>query len=585
MSVFELREYQTECLDSILRALLGRQRGTGVGRITRGAVVLPTGTGKTVIFSELARRWTKHEDWRMEGRAWSHRVLILVHRDELAEQARNKIHSADPSLTVGIVKAAQNDVGANVIVGSVQTLANPKRLAQLVDIGLVIVDECHHANAASYLKVLETLGCFEPDPIRATPCIGFTATLVRADKLKPGDVWEEVVFTRDIVWAIRNGFLVDVKGKRVQVKGLDLSRVRRLAGDLKADELADELLDADAPEQLAAAYLEHASDRIGIVFWPNKAAAEAGYKAFESAGIRSGLVLGETPKDERQVIYAGMWTGEVQTMHNVNVGTEGLDIPPISCVVPARLTQSAGLYMQMIGRGTRPHRAALPDPFAPKTDCLVLDPVGVTGRHKLATLADTSKSLHGVEDEESILEAAERAEREELEAEAEALGLDVTEALTALDIEQARQRQERIAREVSMFAESASAWLQTPAGVWFVPVTVSGVPWLLFLWPEEGGLWTLATCTVSTTQPFANATTLARGMLIDGAKAYAEKLAKEQDPKGVTERSAAWRLKQSPSYARTRTARSLGIKVRSTMTDADVADAIYVKLAERSLGG
>ena len=136
-----------------------------------------------------------------------------------------------------------------------------------------------------------------------------------------------------------------------------------------------------------------------------------------------------------------------------------------------------------------------------------------------------------------------------------------------------------------MFAESASAWLQTPAGVWFVPVTVSGVPWLLFLWPEEGGLWTLATCTVSTTQPFANATTLARGMLIDGAKAYAEKLAKEQDPKGVTERSAAWRLKQSPSYARTRTARSLGIKVRSTMTDADVADAIYVKLAERSLGG
>lgn len=563
MSVWDLREYQTECLDSIQRALAGQKRGTGVGICTRAAVVLPTGMGKTVIFAELARSWPLG------------RVLILVHRDELAEQAYRKVHSADPSLRVGIVKAERNDVDADVIVGSVQTLRHPRRLAQLRDIGLVIVDECHHANAASYVTVMTELGCYND---AGTPCVGFTATLVRADKLKPGDVWQEVVYTKDIVWGIRNGYLVDVKGKRIQVKNLDLSRVRRLAGDLQADAVAAELLDAEAPEQIAAAYSEHASDRLGVVFWPNVLAAEAGFQAFEDADIKSAVILGTTPKDERETAYAAHAAGDIQVLHNVNVLTEGWDQPAVSCVVPARLTQSAGLYMQMIGRGTRPSPG--------KRDLLVLDPVGVTGRHKLATLADTSMSLHGVEEDETLTEAADRAEREELLAEALALGVDpsaIQDDLLRLEVEQARREQERVAKEVSLFAERAAVWLQTPHGVWFIPVK----DWFLFLWPEGHGLFQVGTCRISSPAepPFMNARVLASGLLQDGAMAYAEKLAKQADPAGHTERTAAWRRNSRPTAGRARFARSLGIKVTQLMTDADVADAIHGKLAARSLGG
>ena len=581
MSTFALRNYQTECLDSILRALLGQRRGTGAGRITRGAVVLPTGCGKSVIIAELTRRWSQGGSW---GAAWrgtligprdrryGRKALLIAHRNELLEQLKAKVHTADPELSVGMIGFGVDERDADVIVASVQSLTS-KRLETLQDVGIVIVDEAHHTNASSYMRVLEHFGCFTPD---GTPCIGFTATLVRADKLKPGDVWEEVVFTRDIVWAIRNGFLVDVKGKRVQVAGLDLSKVRRMAGDLQADQLAEELLDADAPEQLAQAYLEHAADRQGVVFWPNVGAAEAGSEAFTAAGIPSALILGSTPKEERELIYKRFRAGELQVLTNVNVLTEGWDMPQVSCVVPARLTQSAGLYMQMVGRGTRPHRQPLPAPFAPKTDCLVLDPVGVTGRHKLATLADTSITLHGVEDEESLLEAAQRAEREDAELLADELQREIMER-------QELERAELKAKEVSLFAESASTWLQTSNGTWFIPVQ----DWLLFLWPEGGGLFTVGSARIvgMNGKPFTDSTVLARGMLQDGAMAYAQKLAKQHDPKGSAERTAAWRHPKPVQASRAKFARSIGVRVSQTMTDADVADAVFVKLATVALGG
>lgn len=576
-ATFTLREYQEECLDSTERALLGHQRGTGVGILTRGAVVLPVGSGKTVIFSELCRRWLDYMHspvGTVRDRKLSPKVLVLVHRDFLAKQARDKIHSADPSLSVGIVMGNRNETGADVIIGSVQTLRSRRRLEQLPDIGLVIIDECHHANAASYVTIMESLGCYETDGV---PCIGFTATLVRADALKPGDVWQEVVFTKDIIWGIRNGFLVDVRGKRVQVKGLDLSKVRRLAGDLQADAVAEELLDADAPDQLAQHYLDEAPDRVGAVFWPNVLAATAGLEAFQAAGLVSGLVLGETPDAEREAVYDGMRNGTVQVVHNVNVLTEGWDMPQVSCIVPARLTQSAGLYIQMIGRGTRPHRLPIALPSgssSDKSDCLVLDPVGVTGRHKLATMADMTMSVVNPQEDESLLEAADRADLEE----AALLG----ELELAAEIErQEIEHRERIAREVSLFADSAAVWLQTPRGTWFIPAG----EWLLFLWPEGGGLFTLGTCQTNPHTPFSGSRVIAEHLLQDGAMEMAAKLARQADPKGHAERSASWRQRTTPASKRVQLARSLGVRVTARMTDADVADAVFVKLAEGSLGG
>lgn len=149
------REYQTECIDAVWSAWDNGMQ--------RPAVVLPTGSGKTVIFAHLSRQFTEIN--RETGEP--HRVVILVHRDELADQAIDKIRSIAPELSVGKVKAADNETHADVMVCSVQTLARSARLRNLVDdqrrfgrIGLVVVDEAHHAAAQSYRDIMTTLGCF-----------------------------------------------------------------------------------------------------------------------------------------------------------------------------------------------------------------------------------------------------------------------------------------------------------------------------------------------------------------------------------------------------------------------------------------
>lgn len=566
----KLRDYQEEAVSAIFAALNGKPRGTGTGIAKRVAVVKPTGTGKTVTFSALALRWLAEHGGR---------VLVLVHRDELIKQAQAKLHAAAVALgrrdlRIGIVKAGRNEVHCDVVIGSVQTLARERRRDQLRGVGLVIVDECHHANARSYVDVLEHYGCFS-DPGQGAPAAGFTATLVRADKLRPGDIWQEVVFQRDIVWAIREGHLVDIKGKRVQIKDLDLAGVRRSGGDLDSGQLGHRLLDCGAPEQLATAYGEHASTRLGMVFWPGVSTALEGQRAFSAAGIPSASVLGDTPEDDRQKIYDATWAGDVQVLHSVGVLTEGFDLPPISCVVP-RMTQSPGLYVQMAGRGARPWPHPVPG-FPIKKDCLLLDPVGVTGRHKLSTMADLSMTVREVRDGETLADAADRAELEELEEEAARAERNATAELEELEHQQELRRQERVAKEVSLFADSASTWLQTPRGTWFVPVA----GWVLFLWPEGGGMFAVGTVPIG--GKLVDAQVIERGMLLSGAMQYAEELAIQADPKGASARTAAWRNSPTASYRRVQYARSLGIKVRKTMTEADVADAIMRLTVSRQL--
>ena len=163
------RLYQAEALDKITAAY---RRG-----VTRQLVVLPTGTGKTVVFSHLIAR--------RPGRA-----LVLAHRDELIQQAAAKLAQVSGNaLGIGIVKAKQNDTGARTVVASVQTLTRPGRVEQLGRFETVIVDEAHHSVADTYLDVLDRLGCMtDGGPLTA----GFTATAQRTDKLGLGHVWQEI---------------------------------------------------------------------------------------------------------------------------------------------------------------------------------------------------------------------------------------------------------------------------------------------------------------------------------------------------------------------------------------------------------
>jgi superfamily II DNA or RNA helicase len=372
----DLRPYQRKALEAIEAA---EREG-----VKRPLVVHPTGTGKTVTFSHA-----------IKNRASLGRSLVLVHREELAAQTCAKIGIVAPELSTGIVKAERNEVDRDVVVASVQTLHRDARLAQLLAAGpieTVVVDEAHHAPAPTWTKILTGLGSFNPyGPLT----IGFTATPER-DNGKTLGVWEKVVSYMSIREAIygngkrgkdghEGGYLVPILPAVVVETGMDMRRVRKTGGDYSDGDLGRELEESGAIAQIADAYVEHAADRKGVAFTPTIATAHALAEALRARGVAAEALDGGTGADERRAILARLKTGETQVVTNCAVLTEGFDEPSISCVIVARPTKFHGLYVQMVGRGTRLHPG--------KKNLLVLDVVGASQRHELVGLVDLGLDL------------------------------------------------------------------------------------------------------------------------------------------------------------------------------------------------
>jgi superfamily II DNA or RNA helicase len=503
-SQLPLRDYQRDALDAVRAAW---SRG-----VQRPAVVAPTGAGKTVMFSHLIA-----DDFREFPDT---RSVVLVHRDELADQAMDKIRQVSPGLRVGKVKAGDNDVTADVIVASVQTLATGSRLDQLMatehdhgPLALVVVDECHHAVAPSWRRVMDRLGCFNPES--GTHVVGFSATLARGDGIGLGSVWQEVAYAISLTRLIRRGHLADVRGVQVRVEDLDLADVRRSGGDYQVGSLGEAMMDSHAPTTIASAYREHASDRQGVVFTPTVETALESADELNRAGIVSEVITGTTPRENRRLIYKRYQAGDVQVLVNCMVLTEGFDAPWASCAVIARPTQSAPLYTQMVGRVLRP--------WPGKKDALVLDVVGVSTQHKLATLIDLAPgAVSTLRPDQTLAEAVEEAELATIADEAE---------------RQAAARQSRItAKVVDLFEQSTSVWLRTKAGVWFIP-TREGE---FFLWPaSEPGKWDVCEAPMDgyKRKPWERRYV---NFDVETAMSWAQTLAEEADP-SVATKAASWR--------------------------------------------
>jgi superfamily II DNA or RNA helicase len=468
-SILPLRDYQRDTIRK-----LHTRWDAGDARVP---CVLATGLGKTVIFAHLIREWLDDHPFN--------RALVLVHTDELALQAERKMREVAPHLTVGIVKAERNEITSRVIIGSVQTLRNAKRRAQLRRVGLIVVDECHHAVATTYRSILDH---FEGPDVQVA---GFTATLARGDKLKLSEVWAAPAVTYGISFGIRRGYLLDVRGKHIVIQDFDLGNVKKIGGDYADGALADELDRSLAPEKIAEAYLEHAGDRKGIAFWPTVESAQHGEEAFEKQGIRSETIHGKLGREERRAMLRRLASGETQVVHGVAVLTEGFDDPTISCVVLARPTRSAPLYQQMVGRGLRPDLSL---PSGERGDCLVLDVVGASRSHDLRSLVDLSE--REISDE---------------------IGMD--EELSLLDMEEMQEQEEqRLAEEggwpepAPYFGDTESidfdplgrttpgAWLQTGQGHYFLPVNRDA--YVLLAPSEEPGHFDVAWLPVRATLRF-----------------------------------------------------------------------------------
>lgn len=378
-----LRPYQSEALDAMSNA---EARG-----VRCQMIVMATGLGKTTVFSNLISR-----------RNHLGRTLVIAHRQELISQAARRIIQTDPRLQVGIVLGAQKQINARVVVGSVQTLSRSRTLDRIKqDFATIICDEAHHSAADSYGRIFEYVAPSNP------LLVGFTATPRRSDGKSLDEWFSEIVYEMNIVDGISQGWLCDVEGVLVHLKGADFQQLHIKRGDYDTSELEQMLHAANWYEHIVLAWEKHASDRQTVIFVPPKKAMALQLEQFLcERGHRAKAIIAET--QNRNAIYQAFERREIQILISVDVLTEGWDAPITSCVVMARPTKSQSVYLQAVGRGLR---------TAPgKQNCLVLDLVGVTQRHDLCTIA----SLAGVEklnEGESLSKAKERGEIEQKEKE------------------------------------------------------------------------------------------------------------------------------------------------------------------------
>lgn len=548
------RDYQEECITQVVANWYDHQRV---------AAVLPTGTGKTVIFAHMINQWLTANPTR--------RALVLAHTEELCEQAASKMRLISPDVPVGIVKAGRNETHTRVIVGSVQTLRNPTRLAQLSNVGMIIVDEAHHATAATYQTILRGLGGY--DPTSGVKVAGFTATLARGDGTSLASVWETVAFKKDIAWFIRRGYLLDVKGTRIPVDDFDLSLVKKSGGDYATGSLGEQLTRSLAPETVAKGYVEHASDRQGLLFAPTIETAYLFADALKDVGISAATVHGGTPDEERRLTLKRLISGDIQVVTNCMVLTEGFDAPCVSCVVVARPTRSAPLYQQMVGRALRPDLTIPPDQ---RGHALVLDVTGVSGEHNLTTLIDLSsrRDLTDVPEDASLLE------------------------LEDMEMEEATGERERPQGYVGpvdwvpfdpLAANRVRAWNVTANGTHFLSAAKQGYVFVVpSVFPDsEPGTFDVVWC--SSSGPMQAKVTDHKGMPFEMALSWAEDAITEIGGYGIktlSGRTASWR-KVEATEAQKVTARRLGISFDDTpfsvVTKGELSAQIDQVLASRRI--
>jgi superfamily II DNA or RNA helicase len=435
-----LRPYQHEASRATMAAFEGRQSAL---------VVMATGLGKTVLFASIASQWT------------AGKVLILAHRQELIDQAADKVAphlGYAPAVEMGDREISDNPLGARkVILGSVQTLSRHRRLLRLTpaDFGLIIIDEAHHATARSYRLILDYFRQGHHDNagrvlVPGNPAIkilGVTATPRRADEAALGQIFEHVAYDYGIEQAIADGWLVPISQRAITVEGLDFSAVRSTAGDLSEAELEKILTEEKHLHAVARPTIEMAGDRSALLFGVTVKHAEYLKLVLDRYKRGSAAFLsGESHPDERRETVEAFKAGKIQFLCNCGLFLEGFDAPNTAVVVMARPTTSLSLYMQVLGRGTRPlpgvvdgwgspeeRRRAIAS--SPKRNMLVLDFVGNSGKHKIVTAQDVLGGKYG----EGVRRYAQKTTQEEARA------ADVDESLqrAADELALLKEEQER----------------------------------------------------------------------------------------------------------------------------------------------
>lgn len=343
----KLRPYQEEAVQAIFGEWdKGRQKTL---------LVLPTGTGKTICFARVI------EEEVRKGK----RTLMLAHREELLQQAAEKIEAVT-GIKSAVEKAEETSLDSwkYSVVGSVQTLMRESRLKKFKPdyFDTIIVDEAHHTLADSYQVILDY---FEDANV-----LGVTATPDRGDKRSLGRYFDSVAYEYSLPRAIKEGYLVPIKALTIPLD-LDLTSVSSQAGDFKVGEIGTAL--DPYLEQIADEMLEICKDRQTLVFLPLIATSQKFTQILNDRGLSAKEVNGES--EDRAEILEAFDNKEFKVLCNSMLLTEGWDCPSVDCVVVLRPTRIRSLYAQMVGRGTRLNEG--------KEELLLLDFLWHTETHEL----------------------------------------------------------------------------------------------------------------------------------------------------------------------------------------------------------
>mgnify|MGYP001170961290 CR=1 FL=1 len=319
-----LRPYQEKAISDLQNAVRNGSKAP--------LLVMPTGSGKTVVFSQIARNCLKKEK----------KVLILVHRKELIDQASKKLAAID--VKHGIIAANYKGKKADIQIASVQTLV--RRLnTTIFDPNLIIIDEAHHAAAGSWKKIME----YYSSALK----IGCTATPCRLDGKPLGQFFDSLVLGPTIPQLVSKGYLCPHKVYSAPITP-NLSKVKTIAGDYAKNELFDEMVRADITGDAVKQYRKHADGLPAIAFCINIAHAESVKNEFALAGYKVDIITGSMKTEERDQVIGWLADGTIQVLVSVDVISEGTDCPVCACAILLRPTKSEGLYMQQVGRILRP---------------------------------------------------------------------------------------------------------------------------------------------------------------------------------------------------------------------------------------
>ncbi|KAG8667028.1 putative ATP-dependent helicase IRC3 [Fusarium poae] len=367
----QLRDYQEECIESVLTSLENGQKRVGVS--------LATGSGKTVIFTQLIERIPSNKN--------AQQTLILAHRRELVEQAANHCQRQYPDKKIEIEMGNVHATGtADITVASVQSITSQGRLKKFDPsrFKLLLVDEAHHIVSPGYLKTLRYFGLDQKRP-ESPNLVGVSATFSRFDGVKLGAAIDEIVYHKDYIDMITKKWLSDVIFTTVESK-VNLSEVKKGAfGDYLPGELSKVVNTSEANDITVRSWMAKAQGRKStLVFCVDVAHVVELTDRFRQHGFDARYVTGETPTTERAQTLDSFRKGEFPVLVNCGVFTEGTDIPNIDCVILGRPTRSRNLLVQMIGRGMRLHPG--------KKNCHIIDLVS-----SLDTGIVTTPTLFGLD--------------------------------------------------------------------------------------------------------------------------------------------------------------------------------------------